>query len=151
MWTEALLAYGHLACILAWVVFITSEAALLRSEWLNGAVLARLLQVDRILQACWVALLLSGVARASFGLKGAGWYWGQPLLHLKLSLLVLLGVAMWRGRRRYRDWLARWQQHQQLPEPAEVQQARRRVMAVAHLMLVIPLLGVLLARGLWTR
>ncbi|MEX8517621.1 MAG: DUF2214 family protein [Leptothrix sp. (in: b-proteobacteria)] len=151
MWTEALLAYFHLACVLGWVVFITSQAALLRPAWFNGAVVDRLVDVDRILWICWVAVLLSGLARVLLGMKGAGWYASQPLLHLKLTLLLLLGVTAWFNTRRYRAWQQRWEQDWTLPTDAQVQRQRRRVMLAAHLMLVIPLLGVALARGLWLR
>ena len=48
MLLESLLAYVHLAAVLAMVVFATSQAALLRAEWLNAAVVQRLRLVDRI-------------------------------------------------------------------------------------------------------
>ncbi|MEX8503542.1 MAG: DUF2214 family protein [Leptothrix ochracea] len=146
---EVWLAYLHVACILGWVVFVTSEAALLRAEWLNGAVIERLARVDRILWICWAAVLLSGLARAFWGFKGAHWYWSQPLLHAKLSLLVLLGASAIPTHQRLNLWLKQWQHDQRLPGAAEIQQVRRRVMVGAHLMLIIPLLGVALARGVW--
>lgn len=151
MWTDALLAYAHLACVLGWVVFVTSQAALARSEWLNAAVLERLLRVDRILWICWAALLLSGLARSFWGAKGAGWYWSQPLLHTKLTLLLALGAAAWPNTRAYTRWLARWRSEHRLPAPDEIDVVRRRVMVIAHVMLLIPLLAVALARGLFTR
>lgn len=151
MWTEALLAYAHLACVLGWVVFVTSQAALLRVDWLNSAVLERLQRVDRILWICWAALLLSGLARAFWGAKGSGWYWSQPLLHTKLTLLLALGVAAWPNTRAYARWLARWRREQRLPASADIDRVRRRVMVIAHVMLLIPLLAVALARGLLTR
>lgn len=151
MMFEAFLAYLHLACILGWVVFVTSQAALLREDWLNAAVLERLQRVDRILWICWAALLLSGLARAFWGVKGAGWYWSQPLLHLKLTLLLALGAASWPTTRAYAGWLRRWQREHRLPPGDEITRVRRRVMFVAHVMLLIPLLGVALARGLFVR
>jgi putative membrane protein len=150
-WTEAALAYLHLACVLGWVVFLTSQTALLRPAWFNGAVVDRLVDVDRILWICWSMLLLSGLARATLGMKGAEWYWSQPLVHVKLTLLLLLGVAAWPNSSKFRAWQRRWEQDWKLPNDAEVQRVRRRVMWSAHLMLVIPLLGVALARGLWVR
>jgi putative membrane protein len=151
MIAEVLLAYAHLAAILGWVVFVTSQAALARSEWLNGAVVERLLRVDRILWICWAAVLLTGLARLAWGVKGGSWYWSQPLLHTKLTLLLLLGAAAWPNTRAYTRWLAHWRRSGSLPEPAEVARVRRRVMLIAHVMLLIPLLAVALARGLFTR
>ena len=46
--TEALLAYAHFVAILMLVVFVTSEAALCRPEWMNAAVVRRLARVDLI-------------------------------------------------------------------------------------------------------
>ena len=45
---ESLLAYAHLLAILALVVFISSEAALCRPEWMNAKIVERLVTVDRI-------------------------------------------------------------------------------------------------------
>ena len=42
MLLESLLAYAHFVAILSVVVFVTSEAALCRVEWLNAAVVHRL-------------------------------------------------------------------------------------------------------------
>ena len=47
MLLESLLAYAHFVAILSVVVFVTSEAALCRVEWLNAAVVRRLARVDR--------------------------------------------------------------------------------------------------------
>ena len=48
MTLEAILAYLHFLAILTLVVFISSEAALCRVEWLNAKVVERLAVVDRI-------------------------------------------------------------------------------------------------------
>ena len=45
---ESLLAYAHLLAILTLVVFLASEAALCRTEWLNAAVIERLGKIDRV-------------------------------------------------------------------------------------------------------
>ena len=46
MLLESLLAYAHFVAILSVVVFITSEAALCRAEWLNAAVVRRLVMIQ---------------------------------------------------------------------------------------------------------
>lgn len=45
---EAGLAYAHLLAILSLVVFLSSEAALCRAEWMNEAVVRRLGRLDLI-------------------------------------------------------------------------------------------------------
>ena len=46
MTLEALLSYAHLLAVLTVVVFMASEAALCRPEWLNAAVVERLVRVQ---------------------------------------------------------------------------------------------------------
>ena len=45
---EAVLASLHLLAILTLVVFLSSEAALCRVEWMNAAVVQRLAKLDLI-------------------------------------------------------------------------------------------------------
>lgn len=151
MWLEATLAYLHLLAILSWVVFLSSTAALARAEWLNAAVVARLQVVDRIAWVAGWAVLASGLARWWFGAKGAAWTGAQPLLWAKLVLLALMLVAAARTRRELRQWQATLDATGALPDADAVAALRRRVMRAAHLMLLLPAAGVLLARGLLTR
>ena len=51
MMLESVLASLHLVAILAMVVFSSSQAALCRQEWLNAAVVRRLLRLDWIFLA----------------------------------------------------------------------------------------------------
>ena len=74
MTLEALLAYAHFLAILTLVVFISSEAALCRVEWMNAKVVERLAVVDRIYGIAAGAVLLTGVARTWWGMKGAAWF-----------------------------------------------------------------------------
>lgn len=151
MLLESLLAYAHFVAILAVVVFITSEAALCRPEWLNAAVVRRLAQVDRIYLAAAVAVLLTGVARTVWGLKGGGWYWSQPLLHLKVTLFALIGLMSLKPTFRFLRWRRQLDATGALPDAGEVRAVRRLIMIQAHLMLLIPLAATLLARGIGTR
>lgn len=144
---EPWLAFFHLSAILAWVVFASAQAALCRVEWLNAAVVRRLARLDTILWVATAALLLSGLARIYLGAKGAPWYWGQWLLHLKLTLF-LATVALQVGvTRRLRRWDARQRAHGGLPDETEIRAARRGLMLATHLVALIPLAAVFLARG----
>jgi putative membrane protein len=150
MTLDAALAYLHLLAILSWTVFLSSTAALARPEWLNTAALARLRVVDRIAHAAGWLTLASGLARVVFSPKGAAWLWGQPLLWAKLLLMLLMLAAAWQTRRQIAVWHQAHARSGTLPPEPEVTVLRRRVMRAAHLMLVLPALGVMLARGIGT-
>jgi putative membrane protein len=151
MLLEALLAYAHIAAILGLVVFMTSQAALCRVEWMNGAVVHRLGRLQRLTLIAALAVLATGLARACWGAKGWDWAWSQPLLHLKLTGFILISSMAIPPARAYRRWRAALVAGRGLPPEGEVRQARRWVMIQAHALLLLPLAGTLLARGLWTR
>ena len=151
MTLDALLAYAHFAAILTAVVFVASQAALCRPEWLNAAVVQRLVRVNTIYLVALGLIVLSGAARAQWGIKGPGWTWVQPLLHLKIALALAMLVMAAGPTRRYARWRDKLLAHGTLPAAAEVRAARRSVMIASHLMLIVPLAAVLLARGLLTR
>lgn len=148
---ESLLAYAHLIAILSLVVFLTSEAALCRSEWMNGDVVRRLARVDFVYMLTAVAVLATGVARTVWGMKGIGWYWSQPLLYVKLALFVAIGLLSIKPTQSFLRWRKQLAAGAGLPSPDEVARARRWVMIEAHLLILIPLAAVLLARGVWVR
>lgn len=151
MLTEAILAYLHLAAILTMTVFITSEAALCRPEWLNAAVVRRLARVDVIYLFAAIAVLFTGLARIIWGMKGAAWYGAQPLLHIKVTLFVLAGLMSIKPTLAFLRWKKAVERDGSLPAEAEIRSVRRWIMFQAHLILVIPLAATLLARGVWTR
>jgi len=147
MTLEALLAYAHILAFLTMVVFLSSEAALCRVEWLNEAVVRRLARVDLVYGLSAGAVLLSGLARIYFGVKGSGWYWTHPLLHLKLTLFVVIGLISIRPTLMFLRWRRQLDAGGGLPDAEQVRRARRMVMVQAHLLPLIPLAAVFLARG----
>ena len=144
---EAILAYLHLLAILTMVVFIASEAALCRIEWLNAKVVERLVRLDAIYAGAAVAVLATGVARTIWGVKGTAWYWTNPLLHIKLTLFVVVALLSIGPTRSYLRWRTRLRADGTLPTEAEVRKTRKLVMIEAHLIALVPLAAVFLARG----
>ena len=144
---EAILAYLHLLAILTLVVFIASEAALCRIEWLNAKVVERLVRLDAIYAGAAVAVLATGVARTVWGVKGTAWYWTNPLLHIKLTLFVVVALLSIGPTRSYLRWRKRLRADGTLPSEAEVRKTRKLVMIEAHLIALVPLAAVFLARG----
>jgi putative membrane protein len=151
MLLEALLAYAHFTAILAVTVFLSSEAALCRVEWMNPAVVRRLGRVDLLYMIAAITLLATGLARTWWGMKGTAWYWQQPLLHLKLGLFVVIGLMSIKPTILFGRWRKQLAATGALPPEAEVKQARRWVMIEAHLLVLVPLAATLLARGVGTR
>jgi putative membrane protein len=147
MTLEAILAYLHFSAILALVVFISSEAALCRAEWMNERIVQRLVSVDRIYGISALFVLLTGLARTWWGIKGAGWYWHQPLLHLKIGLFILVVLMSIKPTGMFRRWRGQLDADGTMPTPHEIKTARRWVMVQAHIIAIIPLAAVFLARG----
>lgn len=144
---ESLLAYAHILAFLTLVVFLTSEAAICRPEWMSPAIVNRLVTIDRIYGVAAIAVLATGLLRIYLGVKGAGWYWGNWLLHAKLALFVLVALLSIQPTLRFARWQKALRVDGSLPPEAEVRQIRRRVMLQAHLVPLVPLAAVFLARG----
>ncbi|MGJ7491203.1 DUF2214 family protein [Variovorax sp. ZT4R33] len=147
MTLEAILAYLHLLAILTMVVFISSEAALCRVQWLNAAVVERLAKVDLVYGIAAIMVLATGVARTVWGVKGTSWYWTNPLLHVKLTLFIVVGVISIFPTMTYFRWRKALRATGALPAEADIQKTRKLVMVQAHLIALIPLVAVFLARG----
>ncbi|HSV51213.1 MAG TPA: DUF2214 family protein [Burkholderiaceae bacterium] len=147
MTAEALLAYVHILAILTMVVFLASEAALCRVDWLNEKVVERLARIDMVYGMASVAVLLTGLARTYWGAKGMGWYWSNPLLHVKVTLFVIIGLTSIKPTMMFLRWRRTLRATGQLPDAAQIKLARRLVMVQAHILPLIPLAAVFLARG----
>jgi putative membrane protein len=147
MTLEAILAYLHLLAILTMVVFISSEAALCRVQWLNAAVVERLAKVDLVYGIAAIMVLATGVARTVWGVKGTAWYWTNPLLHVKLTLFIVIGIVSIFPTMTYLRWRKALRAGGSLPSEGEIKKTRKLVMVQAHLIALIPLVAVFLARG----
>jgi putative membrane protein len=144
---ESLLAYLHILAILTLVVFISSEAALCRPEWMNAKTVERLVTVDRIYGIAAGVLFATGLARIYFGVKGPDWYWSNWLLHVKIALFVVVGLLSIRPTLRFAQWRRALHATGALPGEDEVRKVRKQVMLQAHIIPLIPLAAVFLARG----
>lgn len=151
MTLEALLAYVHLLAILTMVVFLASEAALCRVAWLNAAVVERLARIDMVYGAASVLVLLTGLARVFWGAKGASWYAGNWLLHTKFTLFVVIALISIKPTITFIRWRRALRESGQLPDADAIARTRRLVMIQAHLLPLIPLAAVFLARGFGAR
>ena len=144
---ESLLQYAHILAILTLVVFLTSEAALCRSQWLNAQVVERLVTVDRIYGVAALAVLATGFLRIYLGAKGEDWYWSNWLLHTKIAMFVVVALLSIVPTIRFGRWRKALRATGALPPEAEVTKVRKLVMVQAHIVPFIPLAAAFLARG----
>lgn len=144
---EPILSFLHISAILGWIVFASSQAAICRGDWFNAAVVQRLRRLDGILWIATAAVLVTGLARTFWGAKGMGWYWINPLLHIKITLFLVAALLQVGPTRQYRRWQTELERHGQLPDAEAVAGPRKLVMVATHLVALIPLPAVFLARG----
>ena len=147
MTLEAVLASLHLVAILTLVVFMSSQAALCRIEWLNAAVVERLVRLDVIYNVTALVLLLTGLARVVWGIKGMSWYVSQPLFHVKVTLFVVMVLLSIWPTLSFRRWRSRLGATGALRRGREVGQVRRLVMVQSHILPVVAVIALFWARG----
>lgn len=147
MTLEAVLAALHIVAILTLVVFLSSQAALCRAEWLNAAVVKRLARLDAIYAASAVVLVATGLARVFWGVKGMSWYLSQPMFHFKITLVVAIAIVSIFPTIAFRRWLRKLRADGTLPNAREVAKVRRLVMVQAHMVPVVAVIAVFWTRG----
>lgn len=147
MTLEAVLAALHLVAILTFVVFLSSQAALCRIEWMNAAVVERLARLDVIYGVAAVLMIASGLARLFWGIKGMSWYVSQPMFHIKITIVVAMAVLSIWPSIMFRRWHRNLQATGAMPEALEVKKVRRLVMIQSHVLPVVAVIAVFWARG----
>lgn len=147
MTLEAILAALHLVAILTFVVFLSSQAALCRIEWMNAAAVERLARLDVIYGVAGVAMVGSGIARVIWGVKGASWYLSQPMFHIKITIVLAMVVLSFVPSLAFRRWRAKLRSTGALPGAQEVAKVRRLVMIQSHVLPVVAVIAVFWSRG----
>lgn len=147
MTLEALLAALHLVAILTFVVFLSSQAALCRIEWMNAAVVERLARLDVIYGVAATLMIASGIARLIWGIKGASWYLSQPMFHIKITIVLVMAILSIWPSIMFRRWRHNLRATGALPGELEVKKVRRLVMIQSHTLPVVAVIAVFWARG----
>jgi putative membrane protein len=95
MLTDLLLAAFHHLLFFGLVSMLVTQSVLLRGR-IDGAVLARLGGIDRGYGITAVLLLVVGLLRVFYGIKGYDFYLHNPWFHAKIGAFVLVGVlSIW--------------------------------------------------------
>lgn len=91
MLTDFLLASLHHLLVFGLVSMLVAESVLLRGT-LDRQVLQRLAGIDMGYGISAVLLIVVGIARVAFGIKGYDFYLHNPWFHAKMGAFVLVGV-----------------------------------------------------------
>ena len=140
---DATLAVAHHLVVFSLVAVLVAELVLA-----HGPVDARRLQQLGRLDGAYGGLamltIVAGLSRAVYGAKGWSFYAGNPLFWAKIGVFVVIGLLSIVPTVR----LARWRRSGTLPDAAALLGVRAWMRAQAVLIIAIPVLAVLMARGI---
>ena len=147
MLRAALLGYAHVSAILLLSVFISAQTALLHAAVFDAhaALLQRLRRIEVWLWGSFAAVAATGAAHVFLGLRAWQSFALDWLLWVKLALFALMLAMAVAGSRTLRAWQRRGATP--FADTAELRAQRRWVMWQAHVMVLLPLFGMLLAHG----
>jgi putative membrane protein len=141
----ALLAALHYLGAMVLMACLVAEHLLLKPE-LDAPRARTLARIDALYGLSAIVQLGSGLARL-YSEKGTAFYLSNPLFHAKLTVFVLLGLLSIYPTLRYMAW-RRAAQHSGVLMPAEYRRVIMLVRVQLLLLLCIPLLASLMARGI---
>ena len=147
MLADAIYAYLHFAAIFTLIWFVAKEWTLLKAG-VDTLDIVRLAKSDIGYFLAAIAVLATGLTRALAGAKGWAFYAHNSIFHTKVGLFLLVAlISIWPTRAFIRWRKAAATDPLFRPEPAEWRLAKRLVMVELHLIALIPLAAVLMARG----
>jgi putative membrane protein len=148
MWLDAALAYLHFSAVFVLFAFLTVEVMLARGG-LGAAAIRMLCRVDVWYLGATVVAFATGLARAIWGAKGWAFYAGDWVFHAKLTAFVVVGALSVPATLAFLRWRRRAEAEQGFAVPeSERRRLRRYLMWEVHVAALIPLLAVIMARGL---
>jgi len=147
LYHDAALAWLHYVFAFILVSALVAEGFILRLP-VDGRVARLLLRVDLFYGVSSVLLILAGIARVVWGAKGWGFYQAQPFFWAKMGAFAVIGLLSIGPTRAFMRWnRAAGADPAFAPPEDEVKRVRRYVVGEAHLIAVLLIFAVLMARG----
>src|SRR6187549_762178 len=147
LWLDALLAYLHFTAIFLLFAFLTVEVMLIRGT-LDATAIRLLGRVDIWYFSCAFAVLVTGFLRLGAGAKGADFYLSGWPIYVKLALFVAVGIVSIQPTQAFIRWRKALDDPGWTLAEGEKKRMRRYLMVELHLAALIPLVAVIMARGL---
>lgn len=141
------LAIVHHWALLLLIAALAAEFVLLRqppsADWLRT-----LGRVDQAYGGAAMLLLAAGFARVFWGAKSSDFYLDNPVFGAKIAVFVLVGLLSIVPTVRYPRWLRLFKTEGRLPTEAQVEGTRRWVGGQLLLIVSLPVLAAMMARGI---
>ncbi|MCC6983305.1 MAG: DUF2214 family protein [Bauldia sp.] len=147
MTVDLILAILHHLLVFSMMAVIAIEMTMVRPD-MRGREIGRLARIDTVYGLSAALIIVVGVLRVFFGIKGAGYYLVSPSFWAKMATLVVVGLLSIPPTMR----IARWRRAAAAdpiftPPLDDVQGVRRFVHIEAGLFLLIPVFAAAMARG----
>lgn len=148
LWLDAIFAYLHFTAVFVLFAFLSIELVLLKGELTTPAI-RQLGRMDIWYFGSAIVVLATGVTRLMFGAKGPEFYLTAWPIYVKIALFLLVAVLSVNPALRFIHWRreldhdAAWR-----VSAAEQRRMRRRVLLEVHIAALIPLVAVIMSRGL---
>lgn len=144
---EPLLAYLHYLSIILLGAFLTAELIVCRPP-LAPAQVRQLPRLDVVFFAAAILALATGLLRLFFYAKGLAFYLPNPAFGVKMALFVVIALLSIVPTRRFLGWRRALDAGGAPPDADAVARVRRVLHVELALFALMPLMAVLMARGI---
>ena len=148
MWTDLILAIAHHLLIFALAAIIAVESVLIQQE-LSGRTIGMLARIDRSYGMVAMLIIVIGVCRVLFGLKGWEFYVYNWAFWAKMAAFAAVGLLSIQPTLRFIAWNKALSGNSGFRVPdAELAAVRRFMRAEVVSFLLIPVFAAIMARGI---
>lgn len=148
MWLDAILAYLHFTAVFLLFSFMVVETMMMRGS-LDAAAVRVLGRVDIWFFGSAIAALVTGFLRLVWGAKGPDFYLASWPIYVKVALFLAIGIISVWPTLRFIQWRRMFERDPAWKVPDDERRlVRRLIMVEVHLAALIPLVAVVMSRGL---
>jgi putative membrane protein len=144
---EPLVTYLHYLAMILIAGFLVAEMVVCRPS-LEAEQVRLLPRLDVVFFAAALLALATGLLRLFFYAKGVAFYLPNPFFIAKVLLYIAIATLSITPTMCFLRWRRRLAESGELPPTAEIATARRLIHVEVALLALIPLMAVLMARGI---
>jgi putative membrane protein len=144
---EPLIAYLHYLAIVLIAGFLVAELVVCRST-LSSEHVRLLPRLDIVFFGGALLALATGLLRLFYYAKGVGFYLPNPFFVAKMALYLAIAILSIKPTAAFLRWRRHLTESGALPPAPEIAAARRLIHIEVALLALMPLMAVLMARGI---